>query len=610
MNRNDGYIRYIGSEEPNLAFADGGLRPAVGVWNVQVVRANRTHPEYADGVGNTYNHAPNITRWRDQYYLAYLSNPVSEHTGAGQTFLCTSKDCLRWSKPQVLFPPYKLNPDVDNGPHSDLFDPDEAYACMHQRMNFYISPTGRLIALGFYGLAPEVWTMPCVGNGVGRVAREIYGDGTRGPIDFVLSSTRCGYNQETCSYHSSKDSPDAGFVEAVDALLKDKLTTLQWWEENRDYPDPDFFAIRGAGEAFNYYELPDGRLVVLLKKSRVSISEDGGKSWLPVKVSPSLVMSGGKQWGERTSDGKYALLYNPNTDSCHRWPLAITTSDDGIEFDRMLCVHGEVPPQRFWGFWRDCGPNYVRGLEAGAVSHDGALYVAYSVNKEDIWVSRIPIPVTDTVPNHVHDGFSDLTPRSWLSNWNVYSGVWSRVSLEQYRDADTAPINALRLSCKDPYDYAVATRVFPEREKLVIKASVIARQSYFGRLEIDLTDKRGVCVFRVTLDSDRTIKLKHGNAFTLAGTYGGLVEMEWRVDCVSRSVTFVYMDKSWTWKFFNSARTVERMTFRTGKKHSPSLEFDPEYNPPRDLPDADEPLKQESRYYITRFETEDWDGVD
>ena len=610
MNRYDGYIRYVGSEEPNLVFHDGGLRPAVGTWNVQVVRANRSHPKYSDGVGNTYNHAPNITRWMDKYYLAYLSNPVSEHTGAGQTFLCTSEDCLTWSKPQVLFPPYKLNLDLDNGPHSDLFDPDNAYACMHQRMNFFISSSGRLIALGFYGLAPEVWTMPCVGNGVGRAAREIYEDGSFGPIYFVLYSTRCGYNRETCTYPYYKDSPDAGFVEAIDELLSDKLTTLQWWEENRDYPDPDFFAIRGAGEAFNYYELPDGRLVGLWKKSRVSISEDKGNSWLPVKISPSLVMSGGKQWGERTSDGRYALLYNPNTDSCHRWPIAIVTSDDGIEFDHMLCVHGEVPPQRFWGFWRDCGPNYIRGLEAGAVSHDGALYITYSVNKEDIWVSRIPVPITDRVENHVFDDFKGLTPRSWVKDWNVYSGVWSRVSLEKFRDGGEPEVNALRLTCKDPCDYASATRVFPESEKVKIKARVMARQSYFGKMEIDLTDGRGVCVFRVTLDSDRTVKLKHGNAFTLAGTYGGLVEVEWRVDCVAREVTFVYGGNEWTWKFFNSARSVERMTFRTGSKHKTSLEFDPEYNPPKDLPGADEPLAQESRYYIMSFETLAWAGKD
>lgn len=179
------------------------------------------------------------------------------------TWSFTMADALHWSKPQVLFPPYPLDLSLDNGPHADLFEEGEAYACMHQRMNFYIAKDGRLLALGFYGLSPEVFTMPCVGNGIGRAVREIYADGSFGPIYMALYSTRCGYNRETCRFPYYQDSPDVGFVAAVDELLADKLTVLQWWEENRDYPAEDFFAIRGGGEAFNYYQLPDGRLVGL-----------------------------------------------------------------------------------------------------------------------------------------------------------------------------------------------------------------------------------------------------------------------------------------------------------------------------------------------------------
>ena len=67
MKREDGYIRYTGAFEPDLEKHDGGLRPAVGTWNVQAVRANRTHPEENGGCGNTYNHAPNITFWRGNF---------------------------------------------------------------------------------------------------------------------------------------------------------------------------------------------------------------------------------------------------------------------------------------------------------------------------------------------------------------------------------------------------------------------------------------------------------------------------------------------------------------------------------------------------------------
>ena len=282
------------------------------------------------------------------------------------------------------------------------------------------------------------------------------------------------------------------------------------------------------------------------------------------------------------------------------------TSDDGIEFKNMLCVHGEVPQQRYWGFWRDCGPNYIRGLEAGAVSHDGAMYLTYSMNKEDIWVSRIPVPITGRVEAHTKDDFDAMQPRTFVPGWNVYSGVWSRVSLETIHEPGHLDHNALRLRSKDPYDYASATRVFPESDKVRIHAAVMPRQNYFGRMEIDLTDGRGVCVYRVILDSDRTVKLKHGNGFTVAGVYGGTLDMHWEVDCVERTVTFWCngVDKQ-TWKFFNSAETVERLVFRTGKKRlRPYLDEDREFEPAADLPGAGEPTIQESIYYITAFDTE------
>ncbi|HML47513.1 MAG TPA: six-hairpin glycosidase, partial [Clostridia bacterium] len=141
MMSNEEIVRFAAAKTPNLEFHDGGLRPAVGVHCVQVVRSNREHPEEADGVGNTYNHAPNLTYWKKRFYLAYLSNPVSEHTGPGQTFLCVSEDAGRWSKPTSLFPPYPLDLSLDNGPGAERFE-EGACACMHQRMNFYIAKDG------------------------------------------------------------------------------------------------------------------------------------------------------------------------------------------------------------------------------------------------------------------------------------------------------------------------------------------------------------------------------------------------------------------------------------------------------------------------------------
>ena len=149
-------VRYIGEARAFPPAHDGQLRPAVGVESFQVTRANRSHPELADKFGWTYNHAPMIAYWNGRFYVEYLSNPVGEHIAPGQTFLSTSVDGRRWDPPQVVFPIYKLLPPDPPGT-----------AMMHQRMGFYIAPDQRLLAMAFYGHAPD----PFGPGGIGRVVR-------------------------------------------------------------------------------------------------------------------------------------------------------------------------------------------------------------------------------------------------------------------------------------------------------------------------------------------------------------------------------------------------------------------------------------------------------
>ena len=85
-------IRYTGKTLVNVDYHHGQLRPAIGVHNIQVFRANREFPEKAGGNSWTYNHAPNLAYWNNTFYFQYLSDPVGEHVPPGQTLLCTSKD--------------------------------------------------------------------------------------------------------------------------------------------------------------------------------------------------------------------------------------------------------------------------------------------------------------------------------------------------------------------------------------------------------------------------------------------------------------------------------------------------------------------------------------
>lgn len=84
-------IHYTGKELSNPACHDGQLSPVVGVHNIQLVRANREHPDASNGNGWTYNHQPMLAYWNGQFFYQYLADPSDEHVPPSQTFLMTSK---------------------------------------------------------------------------------------------------------------------------------------------------------------------------------------------------------------------------------------------------------------------------------------------------------------------------------------------------------------------------------------------------------------------------------------------------------------------------------------------------------------------------------------
>src|SRR5215207_2975617 len=180
-----------GPEEPvrvlnagiDLAVHDGRLRPAIGTENVQVFRANRTRPDMADGFGWTYNHAPMLAYWNGKFYLQYLSTPFGEHVPPGQTMIVSSVDGRAWEMPRQAFPIYLTRPGPISGTESGM-------VIMHQRMGFYVSPSGRLLVLAFYGRAPSPWGA----LGVGRVVREVNKDGSFGPIYFIRYNSLGTFN--------------------------------------------------------------------------------------------------------------------------------------------------------------------------------------------------------------------------------------------------------------------------------------------------------------------------------------------------------------------------------------------------------------------------------
>ena len=532
-------VAYVGGEICNPRLHEGGFRYAIGVENIQVMRANRTHPEEAEDYGWTYNHAPNITYWQGKFYLEYLSNPVDEQQPPGQTLLVTSVDGRRWSKPVVAFPPYKAPEGVT------IPKPYYGYI-MHQRMGFYTAPDGRLLLLAFYGHSYN----PFKEGGIGRVVREIYPDGSMGPIYFIRYSSHTKWDASNTAYPFYTQSKDKGFRKACEALLADRLKTLQWIDEDRGLDG--FYTLKDSinrVQATNWYHRQDGKVVALWKWSYAALSADEGQTWsTPVRV-PSLIMAGGKQWGQRTSDGRYAICYNPIETQPYRYPLITITSDDGIRFDSMCVVHGEVPPRRFFGENKDFGPCYVRGITEGEQQpKDQNMWLTYSVNKEDIWVARVPLPVRTTWNGPVNDRFDQILPHDVIPNWNLYRPKWANV----FADG-----RSLCLTDSDRYDYARAIRVFEQGKRVNIHLRLKVVTENGEPFEIDVTDRHGERMLSLSLKDGVICSLQQ----TLA-TYHPNEWMDINLTLDTDKRTFTCFGR--TLPALHAVNSVERISFRTG----------------------------------------------
>lgn len=490
--------RYTGNSLSNVDYHHGRLTPAVGVHNIQIFRANREHPEWAGGMNWTYNHQSMLAYWNNTFYYHFLSDPVGEHIPPSATYIQSSKDGYNWSDPQTLFPPYKVpdgfTKEGVEGVAKDL------YAIMHQRVGFFVAKNNRLLALGYYGIALDAKDDPNDGNGIGRVVREIKADGSFGPIYFIRYNHN--FNAKNTTFPFYKTSKDKAFVAACDELLSKPLQMQQWVEE-ADRDDP-LVPLKKQYKAFNYYHLPDGRAVGFWKYALTSITNDDGKTWQynPTRA-PGFVNANAKIWGQKTSDGKYMTVYNPSE---FRWPLALSVSDDGLNYKNLLLVNGEITSMRYGGNYKSYGPQYVRGIQEGnGTPPDGGAWVGYSVNKEDMWVAKIPVPVKSQVTADVNEDFSKLQNIADLKEWNLYSPLWSRVSVEAGNSG-----NALQLSDFDPFDYAKAERVVPEAERMKIEFSITPKQTHNGQLDIEFQDTHNTPCIRIFFDST-------GNIFTKVG---------------------------------------------------------------------------------------------
>lgn len=560
-------VHYTGKTIATPARHDGGLSPVVGVHNIQTMRGEK---------GWLYNHQPMMAYWHGKFYMHYLTDPRSEHEAPGKTMLQTSADGYTWTEPVDLFPEYNV-PDGFTKPTLPGIAAKDLKAIMHQRVGFYVSKKDKLIAMGNYAAALTPKDDPNDGNGIGRVVREIKDDGTFGPIYFIYYNH--GFSEKNTDYPYYKKAKDKDFVKACDEILANPMYRMQWAEEADR--DDEILPLKTPYKAFSGYTLPDGRKVGLWKHALTSMSYDGGNTWRePVKRAHGFVNSNAKIWGQRLSDGTYATVYNPAE---YRWPLAISLSNDGLEYTTLNLINGEVTPERHYGLYKSFGPQYTRGiLEDNGTPPDNNLWVTYSNNKEDMWVACIQVPVKTVATEHAAGSFGKYAKLADMTDWNIYSPLWAPVRLDG---------EWLKLSDKDPYDYARVEKVIPATKELTVEFDVKAGQNDHGQLDIEFLDDKGNMCSRIVLDSQATMKVKGG------ARYGGMLKnyeagktyhIKAELSADGHVGTYYVDGKKVTSRMFDTpVEAVTRIVFRTGDLfEKPDIETPADQT--EDMPRADE----------------------
>ena len=573
-------VRYTGTTLNNPERHDGGLSPVMGVHNIQVMRACREHPSEANGGGWTYNHQPMMAYWRGKFYVHYLSDERDEQVPPSRTLLMTSDDGYHWTAPQVIFPEYKVpegfkKEGVEGEAHNLI-------AVMHQRMGFYVSKDDVLLAVGAYGVCLNKKDHNNDGNGIGRVVREIRADGSFGPIYFIYYNH--GFNEKNTDFPNYRKA-SKGVRKACEEMLANPRIRMQWVEE-ADRNDP-LIPLPNEYKAYNDYTLPDGKVVALWKHALTSISEDGGLHWRDsVERAKGFVNSNAKIWGQRLSDGMYATVYNPSE---FRWPLALSLSRDGLEYNTLNLVCGEVAPMRYGGNYKSFGPQYVRGIQEGnGEPKDGDMWLTWSMNKEDIWVSHVPVPVITEAHSHASDNFDKYKNISELRQWNIYAPKAAPVSLDG---------RWLVLSDSDKFDYACIERLVPASKELRVSFSLKAMQNDHGLLQIEFMDDKGTVCSRLDMTAEGMLTCKGG------ARYGNVIKnyekgREYKIECVlsvSRRQADIYVDgkKAVTRMLFAPVESICRVKFRTGEtRRYPTVDTPADWDGQLENTGDSEPLAQ------------------
>jgi hypothetical protein len=233
---------------------------------------------------------------------------------------------------------------------------------------------------------------------------------------------------------------------------------------------------------------------------------------------------------------------------------------------------------------------------------DGNMWLTYSVNKEDIWVARVSVPILTEASAPIDEDLSKYSHLNELSHWNIYSPVWAPVSLGEVSPGR----RALKLMDRDRYDYAKAEHLFPESENFSIGFSIVPDQNDRGQLQIELQNDISMGAVRLCFDPDGMIRVRshYKERYEDIVPYkpGETYNIRIDVSATYQEVDIHVNDTKAGENFYVPMKSFSKIVFRTGGVFG-NLSPDMPARQESDLEHGGIPVKEAS-YYILNLASE------
>lgn len=249
---------------------------------------------------------------------------------------------------------------------------------------------------------------------------------------------------------------------------------------------------------------------------------------------------------------------------------------------------------------------YIRGItEANRRPQDTGMWIAYSVNKEDMWIARVPVPVRTQWKGPVCDDMDRMEEEELRNIWNLYVPSWGGAGLEEQKGK-----RRLHLWDEDLYNRTRAERVFEESGRVEIRLSLTVEHVYRDRIMLGVESGDGRRLFTLVWKADGEAAVRTGGRDRRLGGYTPGLESDYAITIDCRECTYEVVMTQGNREYREggalgaAADSAGRLVIAT--KYD--LPFQgPEVNGRDgdigDLPGADRPVERNS-VYISRLEAQ------